>query len=83
MPESTITMLMFLMVFGVYYGRRRKGPRARWITPASAIGLGITGFFLGYSRSGVGVAAVVGIAVTGIGLYLAYQEAKRGGLGFR
>ena len=72
-------MVMFLMIFGMYAGRKKRGTWSRWMTPACVIGLGIAGSALGYSNSGgFGVSMAAGILFIGAGIFLAVQEARRG-----
>lgn len=79
MPESTIVMVMFLMIFGMYAGRKKRGPWSRWLTPACVVGLGLAGVALGYQNNdGFGISMAAGIIFVGAGLWLAFQEAKKG-----
>ena len=61
MPESTIATLMFLMVFGVYAGRKRRGTWSRWITPVCVLGLGVGGIALGTRKEGLDIGEITGV----------------------
>lgn len=79
MPQSTIVMVMFLMIFGMYAGRKKRGTWSRWLTPACVVGLGLAGIALGYENNdGFGVSMAAGVVFVGAGIWLAIQEARKG-----